>query len=660
VSAAHAPFRRLSWISLGAMALGIAVAIIACAAVAYVAFERELRPETLRKAESVGRSIEALVAKTVRWQIPLEKIPGFDDLFAQIQKENPELAWIAIRSEGRVLYSRGDARLAKAAEGIVQMPLISAEAPAILEIAVDPAWVGGLFREMLLDMAVILVVALVITMELALYMAGGGILRSLGVLAFSLQAAGAGQFDRVRTVEADGEAQRLLAELKAQIDALAERYAKVGAALSASAKERFRWPTQPVQPVGRYNTANILGAMRAPFFLFLFAEDLSRSFLPLFAGSLPMGAVEIPVHLVVSLPITIFMLVVALSQPVLGNWSERIGRRRAFLAGAALGCAAHFLSAMAPSFGVLLALRAAAGLAWAVTFVAAQGFVIDHTDRNTRTRGLAVFVGIIMAASIGGPSIGGILADGLGPRWTFAIGGALALAATLLAWRDLPRARDAQGAPRVTHLRDYAAALANPRFALLLAFAAIPAKVILIAYLFFLLPLYVADAGHNAAMAGRIIMLYSVMTVLLVPVTTELIERIQRVRGTRPHAAFVAAGLALSGIGGLLMLLPAGLASAVGLVVLLGIAQALSIAPQASMVADVSGVYAKRVGESTIYGVYRLVERLGNAAGPIIAAFLLRSAGFETAFAAIGAAVLACAVIFYFSFRDSLARKANA
>ena len=34
-------------------------------------------------------------------------------------------------------------------------------------IAVDPAWLAGLFREMLLDMAVILVVALVITMELA-------------------------------------------------------------------------------------------------------------------------------------------------------------------------------------------------------------------------------------------------------------------------------------------------------------------------------------------------------------------------------------------------------------------------------------------------------------------------------------------------------------
>ena len=658
-AAAHAPFRRLSWIASGAMALGILLAITACAAVAYVAFERELRPETLRMAESVGRSIDALVAKTVRWQVPLEKVPGVEDLFAQIQKENPQLAWIAMRSEGRVLYSRGDASLAQAAGSVVHMPLISAGAPATLEIAVDPAWVARLFREMLLDMAVILVVALVISLELALYMAGSGVLRSLAVLTFSLRAAGAGQFDRVRTVDA-GEAQGLLADLAAKVDALAQRYRKAGTALAASAKERFRWPTQPVPPVGRYNTANVLGAMRAPFFLFLFAEDLSRSFLPLFAGSLPMGAIEIPVNLVVSLPITIFMLVVALSQPALGNWSERIGRRRAFLAGAALGCAAHFLCAAASSLAELLVLRAFAGLAWAVTFVAAQGFVIDHTDRNTRTRGLAVFVGIIMTASVCGPPIGGILADGLGPRWTFAVGGALALAATLLAWRDLPKTREAKPIVRGARLGDYAAALANPRFAILLAFAAIPAKVVLIAYLFYLLPLYVSEAGHNAAMAGRIIMLYSVMTVLLMPVTTELVERIQRLRGTRPHAAFVAGGLALSGIAGLLMLLPVGLASAVALAILLGIAQAFSIAPQASMVADVSGVHAQRVGESTIYGVYRLVERLGNAAGPIIAAFLLHAAGFEAAFAAIGAAALACAMIFYVAFRESLARKAVA
>src|SRR5205814_175828 len=158
-------------------------------------------------------------------------------------------------------------------------------------------------------------------------------------------------------------------------------------------------------------------------------------------------------------------------------------------------------------------------------------------------------------------------------------------------------------------MKDYAAALSNPRFTLLLVLAAIPAKVVIIAFVFYLVPLYVANAGYNAAMAGRIIMLYSVMMVLLVPVTTEVVERMQRLR-KRPHAAFVAGGLALSGVSGLVMLLPLGLAAATALVLLLGVAQALSIAPQAAMVADVSADAAERVGESAIYGVYRLVERL--------------------------------------------------
>jgi hypothetical protein len=42
----------------------------------------------------------------------------------------------------------------------------------------------------------------------------------------------------------------------------------------------------------------------------------------------------------------------------------------------------------------------------------------------------------------------------------------------------------------------------------------------------------------------------------------------------------------------------------------------------------------------------RLVERMGNAAGPVLAAVLLASLGFEKSFIAIGAGVLACAAGF--------------
>ena len=580
------------WRTLGLLALmatGTCAAILATAAVAHRELQRELPSEALRKAEAIGRSIDALATKAMRWGLPLERLPGIDELLSGVERKNPEIGSIAMRSGERVIASHGT-QPAAAERRAIQLPLTTAGDPAVLEIALDPSWVARLLREMALDLAVIVVVAVVISVELVLY--------------------------------------------------LARRAAGANAGPQAAADS---------------TPANILGAMRAPFFLFLLSEDLSRSFLPLFARSLPPGAMDLPAHLVTSLPITLFMLIVALSQPSLGTWSERIGRRRAFLGGAVLGAAAQLLSANAGSLTELLAWRSAAGLAWAVAFVAAQGFVIDHTDRSTRTRGLASFVGIIMASLICGPSIGGLLADGLGPRWTFAIAAALAAAGGLLAWRDIPRGRPAAVA-KPAGLRGYVAAVANPRFASLLLLAAIPAKIIVIAFCFYLLPLYVAQEGHSAATAGRIIMLYSVMMVLLVPVSAELVERVERATRRRPHAAFVAGGLALSGLAGISMLLPLGLAGAAALALLLGVAQAMSIAPQSAMVPEATGPDMQRVGESAIYGVYRLVERLGNAAGPVIAAYLVVASGFQAAFATIGVGVLVSGIAFYAIFRYTMKR----
>jgi MFS family permease len=82
------------------------------------------------------------------------------------------------------------------------------------------------------------------------------------------------------------------------------------------------------------------------------------------------------------------------------------------------------------------------------------------------------------------------------------------------------------------------------------------------------------------------------------------------------------------------------------LVFLLGVGQSLSISPQAAMVAEVCKDEIRTLGQSAVYGVYRMVERMGNAIGPLVAAALLEIGGFQTAFIAIGALVLLCAALF--------------
>ena len=127
--------------------------------------------------------------------------------------------------------------------------------------------------------------------------------------------------------------------------------------------------------------------------------------------------------------------------------------------------------------------------------------------RRTRPRqpgaGFALFVGAIMVATVCGPSIGGILADNIGERPTFAVAALLALgsiaaiaaaARAAAAQRSAARAR-AGAAPA----RDRRRCSLNQRFMTLTGLAAMPAKILLTGVCFYLVPLYVVSIGSTQA-----------------------------------------------------------------------------------------------------------------------------------------------------------------
>ena len=672
--------QRQLWLAMAAILLVVMAAIGATVGLMYRTFDDSIAPQVLEKAGTAGRSLSGLISQAASHDIALEKLVGVDALFADTARKHPEIAHIALLRAGKPVAGAGSGSEVPAAL-TARLPVAGYEAAgAELTVGIDPGYVRKLFEEMALDLLVVAVVTLFVSLEL-LYFLAGAVVADVGALRARAAALSRGAFFpmpqatwlgqawsralEARAAEVTGRYHQALAALRARwqrrhIDrqAAGESATALRTSIVALRELRTRFSFADSRQGRRAgpggDAALVLGAMRAPFFLLLLADDLSRSFMPMFAAGLSVGPISISPNMVASLPIFVFMLVVALSQPVLGGWSERIGRRRSFLAGALLACCAHFLSAQATGLIELLAWRAAGGAAWAIAFVAAQGYILDHTDAKTRTAGLAAFVGIIMVSLVCGPSIGGILADGIGYRATLVVAGALTVIALLLAWRRLPvdppreavvaKPSSAAVTPRLS------VAFANRRFMLLLLLAAVPAKVILIAYCFYLIPLYIVAAGSTPAMAGRMIMLYSVMMVLLVPMMANWVVGLRARHAREPEALFVAAGLALSGAAGLAMALPFGLLSPLLVVLLLGIGQSLSISPQAAMVAEVCKEEIRTLGQSAVYGVYRMVERFGNAIGPVIAAALLELAGFNTAFIAIGGAVLVCAALFSLVF----------
>jgi MFS family permease len=79
---------------------------------------------------------------------------------------------------------------------------------------------------------------------------------------------------------------------------------------------------------------------------------------------------------------------------------------------------------------------------------------------------------------------------------------------------------------------------------------------------------------------------------------------------------------------------------------LVGAGQALSISAQSALVSEHCGAPIAQLGEGAVFGVYRLLERLGNAAGPLLAAGLVMAYGYRSGFIALGGFVCLCGLLF--------------
>ena len=96
-------------------------------------------------------------------------------------------------------------------------------------------------------------------------------------------------------------------------------------------------------------------------------------------------------------------------------------------------------------------------------------------------------------------------------------------------------------------LKKLATVFKNVRFMAIVFLAAIPAKIILTGFLYFIVPLYLFSLGSSTAETGRIMMIYPVIVIALGPAASwtadklgSMMERIGSVLGPIIAATFVA------------------------------------------------------------------------------------------------------------------------
>ncbi|MFG1361470.1 MFS transporter [Xanthobacter pseudotagetidis] len=637
--------------------ISIAIALVLCVALAVIgwgarsAAERTIVPEILAKAESVGRSAASLIEVAHGAGIPLERMVGVRAYFADLRKANREFVLIRLSApDGRELARAGDAA-GMADAPVVHTAVTTRAGVPIADIAVtvDPGVISQEVGGVLIDVAFIGIVSLLIALELVALVIGTSGIAALAALEERLRALAKGRL-ALHETGTESRARDLVAPIDQQMSRLAERHAAARAAAERAGDAEALAQLEQISRrtgLGAVTTPECQAAVavRPALFLFMLAEELTRPFLPRFAQALAPAGGGIGPDMAASLPIVAFMAVVALCQIPFAALSERMGRRPGFLIGALLAASGYALSASTGDYMMFLAARVTTAVGYALVFVSAQGHVVDHSVGNARTTALAVFVRAIMVASLCGPPIGGVVADRLGPQAAFLLAAGLAIVALGVAALTLPAVRQAaKGAGLAwSDLRDAARA---PRLMALLVGCAFPAKLLLAALCFLLVPLQLQALGYSSAAIGRFQMIYPLLMVMLVPVFAAMADH------TSARASFVVLGGVVAGAGALALPFYPGVPTIALALVMLGIGQSMSIASQSALVADSASATGGR--SAGVLGLFRLVERSGNAAGPAAAGALLASLGFALAGALLGAVVVAGAAMYALAGRGTL------
>ncbi|UEM03077.1 MFS transporter [Skermanella rosea] len=385
------------------------------------------------------------------------------------------------------------------------------------------------------------------------------------------------------------------------------------------------------------------------FFLFVTADAFSNAFLPVHARNLPLAWPGLSPEMASGLPVSAFWLMVAAAQLTTGLWERGRPHRTLILAAMVLSGTGLALTGLAGTVHELILWRGVSGFGYGIVMILAQDGILRTMGPEARTQASGKYLSAFFAGTICGTLTGSAVAAAAGfGNAFFAAAAVTACALILTLFLDNHR----ETAPRQPFRP--LVLLRNPLLVALVAFAAVPSRLLIAAFLYYLLPLYLHDAEASPTETARIVMIYSLILALTATAWSRLVDRTGR------PMLFTSAGIVLSAAS--MMVIPvwgpggdgaalSGMAAAVAAVALLGTAQSIGMSPQVTVLFRVARAEIDRFGRTPVLGIYRVCERVGLFVGPMAAAWLVGGYGYGPALAALGvlAALSAAALLAAFA-----------
>jgi predicted MFS family arabinose efflux permease len=646
---------------VAALLLTMAVAFVSHSALR--SFEAELRPELEREASVVGEIGARTLQRAIELGVPFGSLSGVDEYLVSLLTAQQGLSYVLLTDAvGQTIASAGGgvgsfsglpAGTLSPQRGGALMRQLGDSYDAALPILEDGRIVGwihvGISRarldsvlaDMRWDVLIVLLVVLLATSEFLRF----SLFRTVSApvdLVSRLQARLAtGDWTTRAQDNIVSEAGQVVRQLNVLVRRMNDRWDRLrwmatqsDAALRAGAvldgvRQRLRFGLASVQD--GLGTGAASG--RLPLFLFVFAEQLSTSFNPIYALELAGGQGGI---MGAALPIVAFVAAVALFTPLGGTVVARRGPRDAMLIGLVPAALGHVGAAFCTDLTTFAIARGICGAGYAVVTIACQVHLSQEAPKGRVARSLGGFTAAVMTGAVCGTAIGAVLADRVGFRMTLTLSMALVLVTALLVWRTFVAGGVTEQKP-MGLWRSVRAAFAEPRFVLLVLFAAIPAKVLLGGFIFFLAPLELRELGLSQAAIGRNVMLYGLCMLPAIVFGAWLTDRTGR-GGLIITLAGVLNGLAL--------LLPLWLEKDTALplaIIGTGLAQGLASAPMLAIIPTLSSILGAP-NSAVMLSFLRLGERFGSVIGPPAAAALFALSSGQQTMLALGVISLATSV----------------
>ncbi len=644
-------------------------------------FEREIIPEMDKKAITLSGSIKSVINKIINYGVPFNSLNGMEAYFNSILKDNPEVKYIFINDNSGIMRYHAGINLEKEeieeinksikqgkseTQIITLTGYINTSTPVIvnhkkigdLVLGIDRKFINNRTLDIIYDIITIIIVSLLISFEMVLFLVNYGIMTPIISINDLLFKSRKGDFSHIGDNKYENEIgqfidayNRLIDKINRSYNSLKEKVMKIqerGAnGLKTGISKLESAYTFKKDEETREASQSSLIYIRPPLFLLIFADSLSLSFFPFYVRGLYTPISGISENIVIGLPISIFMLFWALSLPYAGAWSDRVGRRKPIIIGAILTSAGLILTGFAQSMFDLLLWRSITAVGYGTVYITCQGYITDNTTSANRTKGMAMFLAGFFSGSLCGSAIGGILVDRIGFRMTFVISAVVSLMSALFVARLLEEPKKSGAAQKKKmKLSDFKLVLSNKRFLSITLFSSIPAKICLTGFLYYTAPMFLKQLGNTQSSIGRALMSYGLMMVFVSPMVGNIADRFKCRR------IFTNIGGIMSGAGLLMVLFWHTTTGVFVSIAALGIFHSIQVSSQMSLITDDCVKEGSEIGMATVVSIYRLIERIGNISGPIVAGMFIALMG--TTYGEVNSFPYAIAAIGIFTILSSL------